>query len=158
MLVSWATASEKNSALFEVQRSLTGYEFATVARVAAKGTSGQAVNYATSDYTAPAGQLYYRLRQTDTDGTVTYSSVVVAAGLLTNVVLYPNPAHTIISFLAPPATPYRVLNQLGQTLLQGITETGASPTTVSLGKLVPGLYVLELQTVTGRIMRKFEKE
>lgn len=154
--VTWTTASEKNSAFFEVQRSLTGFEFATVARVAAQGTTSQAVTYTAADNKAPAGRLYYRLRQTDTDGTATYSPVAVVASLPTSVELYPNPAHTGISFLATPATPYRILNQLGQALLQGTTE--ASTSTVAIDKLAPGLYVLELQTAAGRTMQKFEKQ
>ncbi|WP_210521112.1 T9SS type A sorting domain-containing protein [Hymenobacter terricola] len=156
--VNWATATEKNSAYFEVQRSLNGETFATVAHTPARGTSTQPTAYSALDSAAPAGMLYYRLRQVDLDGTSVYSPVVTVAGtgLSAKVLLYPNPAHGSVSFAAEAATPYRVLNQLGQSLLRGTTEAGT--TTVALDQLPTGLYLLELQTATGRMVQKFEKE
>ncbi|GAA3983050.1 T9SS type A sorting domain-containing protein [Hymenobacter antarcticus] len=101
--------------------------------------------------------LYYRLRQVDRDGTFTFSPVATVVGSgVAKVLLFPNPAHSSISFLAAEATPYRVLNQLGQSLLTGTAEAG-SPS-INIEKLSPGLYFLELQTATGRMVQKFEKQ
>ena len=156
--VKWATATEKNSARFEVQRSLDGREFVTVATVAAQGNSMSPMAYATFDKTAPAAKLYYRLLQVDLDGTTAFSPVVTVAGSgeVAKVELYPNPAHSRISFIAVAAMPYRVLNQLGQSLLRGTTEAGTA--NISLETLPTGLYFLELHTATGRTVQKFEKE
>ena len=156
--VKWATATEKNSARFEVQRSLNGREFATIATVAAQGNSTRPTAYATLDKTAPAALLYYRLRQVDLDGTSALSPVVTvtASGAAAKVQLYPNPAHGRISFIAEAATAYRVLNQLGQPLLRGTAEAGTA--SIILGALPTGLYFLELQTATGRTVQKFEKD
>ena len=52
--------------------------------------------------------------------------------------------------------PYRVLNQLGQLLLSGTTE--ADNPSIVIETLANGLYFLELQTATGRVVQKFEKE
>ena len=157
MAVKWTTASERNSARFEVQRSIGGQEFSTIATVAAMGTSSQPTIYATLDKTAPAATLYYRLRQVDRDGSFAFSPVAVVAGssVVTKVLLYPNPARSRLSFLAAAPTPYRVLNQLGQSLLRGTTEVGTA--SIGIETLAPGLYFLELQTATGRTVQKFEK-
>ncbi|GAB2867087.1 hypothetical protein GCM10027044_30560 [Hymenobacter ruber] len=156
--VKWATASEKNSARFEVQRSLDGREFATVATVAAQGNSMSPTAYATLDKAAPAAKLYYRLLQVDLDGTTAFSPVVTVAGSgeVAKVEIYPNPAHSRIGFIAVAATPYRVLNQLGQPLLRGTAKAGTA--SIDLEALPTGLYFLELQTATGRTVQKFEKE
>ncbi|WP_460554175.1 choice-of-anchor D domain-containing protein [Hymenobacter daeguensis] len=156
--VAWTTASEKNSARFEVQRSLNGRDFVTVATTKAQGSSARATAYTALDATAPAAQLYYRLRQVDADGTAAYSSVATVAGTsaTAKVVLYPNPAHSTISFATEAATPYRVLNQLGQAVLHGTTEAGTAK--VGVEQLPTGLYFIELQTATGRVVQKFEKE
>ena len=156
--VKWATASEKNSAYFEVQRSLNGLDFATIATVAAQGSSTRTSSYAALDKTAPAGLLYYRLRQADRDGTVAFSPVVTVAGagVATKVLLYPNPTRATVSFIAETATPYRVLNQLGQALLYGTVEPGTA--SVAVEALPVGLYFLELHTATGRVVQKFEKQ
>ncbi|MBH8558868.1 T9SS type A sorting domain-containing protein [Hymenobacter negativus] len=156
--VKWATATEKNSARFEAQRSLDGREFATVATVAAQGNSMSPTTYTAFDKAAPVAKLYYRLRQVDLDGTTAFSPVVTVAGSgeIAKVELYPNPAHSRISFIAEAATPYRVLNQLGQALLRGTTEAGTA--SIGIETLPAGLYLLELQTATGRTVQKFEKE
>jgi hypothetical protein len=158
VLVKWSTASEKNSARFEVQRSLDGREYKLVSTVAAQGTSTQATAYVTFDKTPPAGRLYYRLRQVDLDGSSAYSPVVMvtSSGETTKVELYPNPAHSRISFIAEAATPYRVLNQLGQAVLRGTTEAGTA--SIGIEALPTGLYLLELQTAAGRTVQKFEKQ
>ena len=156
--LKWNTASEKNSAQFEVQRSATGRDFSPIGTVAALGSSNQAANYSLVDRDAPAGLLYYRLRQLDRDGSYTFSPVVVVGGdgRAAKVLLYPNPAQRYISFIAETATSYRVLNQLGQPLLHGTTTTGTA--SIGLEALPAGLYFLELQTAAGRTAQKFEKE
>ncbi len=153
--LSWTTASEKNSAYFEVQRSLSGGEFATVARVSAQGSTSQRTAYTSLDEKAPASTLYYRLRQVDADGTAAYSPVLTVAGTRAELTLYPNPAHTSLTILAEAATPYRVLNHLGQVLLQGTTQAGQP---VNVQPLAPGVYHVEVQTSAGRVVRKFIKD
>ncbi|HEX8329881.1 MAG TPA: choice-of-anchor D domain-containing protein [Hymenobacter sp.] len=157
--VKWTTASERNSAYFEVQRSLDGREFTTVAKTAAQGNSAKTTAYAALDKTAPLATLYYRLRQVDVDGTVAHSPVVTVEGTTTaatRVQLYPNPTRATVSFIAAEPTPYRVLSNLGQPLLHGTTGTGTA--TVHVETLPSGLYLLELQTPTGRVVQKFVKE
>ena len=154
--VRWTTASEKNSVYFEVQRSFDGRTFGPIAKLLAQGTSTRATAYATTDEQAPAGPLYYRLHQVDTDGQKAYSPVIAVGGDQADIVLYPNPAQTTLHFITAAATAYRVFNPLGQVLLQGTTAAG--PATIAVEQLAPGLYHLELQTSTGRAMRKFVKE
>ncbi|WP_201986988.1 beta strand repeat-containing protein [Hymenobacter rubidus] len=157
--LNWTTASEKNAATFDVQRSFNGVEFATVASVAAQGNSTRTSAYAALDKTAPASMVYYRLRQVDRDGTIAYSPIATVAGngtIAGKVLLYPNPARSSIAFLIDAVTPYRVLNLLGQAVLQGTTEAGTAK--VAIERLAPGLYFLELQTTAGRAVQKFEKE
>jgi hypothetical protein len=154
--VKWATATEKSSNYFQVQRSLDGREFATVATVTARGTSSQATAYTSLDKTAPMATLYYRLRQVDLDGTAAYSPVVTVAGTeRTTLHLYPNPATEVLHVDAPAATSYRVLNLLGQLVLTGTTAEGA---TLNVRTLPAGAYLLELHTAQGRQVSKFTKE
>ena len=158
--LAWATATEKNSARFEVQRSLDGLAFATVLRVAAQGNSSQPRAYAALDAQAPASRLYYRLRQVDLDGTVAFSSVVTVngnngpAGELS---VYPNPTSERLTAALPAAEgrTYRVLNALGQVMDQG-AAAGANPE-VNVGRLPAGTYFLELNSATGRQVRRFVK-
>ncbi len=156
--VQWKTVSEKNSAYFEVQRSLDGRQFSAVALVPAHGTTSQVSSYTVLDRLAPAAGLYYRLRQVDIDGSVNHSPVTTVAenSAVHTIAPYPNPASRHINFSVAKITPYRIINQLGQPLLQGTTAAGTAQ--VGLEQLAPGLYFLELQTAIGRSVQKFRKE
>ncbi|GAA3935444.1 hypothetical protein GCM10022406_19740 [Hymenobacter algoricola] len=91
----WQTASETNSARFEVERAAVGQSFQPLARIGAAGNSTAARSYSYTDGTVTRGMFYYRLRQVDQDGSNSYSPLVTvqvqaaAVPLLTSV--YPNP-------------------------------------------------------------------
>lgn len=157
--VAWATASEKNSDYFVVERSLDGRAFAGLGRTAAHGTTAQAHAYASLDAAAPAALLYYRLRQVDLDGTVAFSPVVTVAapdGATAEFALAPNPARESISFLTSAPTAYAVRNTLGQLVRSGTTTAGTNSLLVS--ELPAGVYFFELHGAAGRVVRKFVKE
>jgi hypothetical protein len=156
VLLKWATASEKNNGAFEIQRSASGVAFETVARVAGAGNSSQGHRYEWLDMYPLPKVSYYRLRQTDYDGSESYSPVVTmhAPQELT---LYPNPVRAALTVTAPTSnTHYRVLNLLGAVLLEGTVAMG-SPT-LDVGSLPAGLYQLEVSSTAGRTLRRFTKE
>jgi hypothetical protein len=157
--VAWATASEKNSDHFVVERSLDGRTFAEAARVAAHGTTALSHSYTSHDATAPAALLYYRLRQVDLDGTVAFSPVVTVAaadGAVADFALLPNPARESVSFFTAAPTAYSVRNALGQLVRSGTTAAGT--TTLAVGELPAGIYFFELHGAVGRVVRRFAKE
>ncbi|UOQ73574.1 Ig-like domain-containing protein [Hymenobacter cellulosilyticus] len=96
-LLDWKTASEKNNARFEVERSFNANDFQRIASVTGRGTTTTESAYQYRD--AQVGRegvklVYYRLRQVDTDGSVSLSpvrTVQFAAGRPLAVALYPNP-------------------------------------------------------------------
>lgn len=153
--VEWATATEKNNAYFEVQRSATGKEFSSIARVEGVGNSSRLQSYLILDQRPLPGTSYYRLRQVDLDGTASFSPVVAVAPSK-ELVLYPNPAHDEL-YLQYPSGPsrYRVLSLPGQVVLEGSAPTGSA--TLNLASLPAGLYQLELTSDAGRMVRKFIK-
>lgn len=76
VLLEWATASELDNAYFQVERMQKGQLFSPIGKVEGAGTSSLTHRYTYRDASAPAGVLYYRLRQVDTDGSYAYSRVV----------------------------------------------------------------------------------
>lgn len=65
--INWQTASEHNSAYFEVLNSRDGESWNSIATVDAAGNSSEAINYSISDNT-DATTVYYKLNQVDKDG------------------------------------------------------------------------------------------
>lgn len=95
--LTWKTASEINNDYFTVLRSTDLKAWTDVQTIKGAGTTHTSTTYTTSDDAAPNGVNYYRLKQTDLDGTFTYSkavSVLVQRGADFTVSAYPNPTHT----------------------------------------------------------------
>ncbi|MFM7078506.1 MAG: T9SS type A sorting domain-containing protein, partial [Bacteroidota bacterium] len=67
--LSWTTATEQNNDFFTLERSTDGASFEQVGWVQGAGTTSQLTNYSYYDREAMNGVNYYRLTQTDIDGT-----------------------------------------------------------------------------------------
>jgi hypothetical protein len=157
--VAWATASEKNSDYFVVERALDGRTFAAVAQIAAQGTTALHHTYTSLDAAAPAALLYYRLRQVDLGGPVAFSPVVTVAAIdvaTADFALTPNPACESVSFSTAAPTAYGVRNALGQLVRSGTTAAGTN--TLLISELPAGVYFFELHSAAGRVVRKLVKE
>ena len=73
--LQWSTASEVNNAYFTIERSADATGFDPLIEVPAEGSSSSIRNYSAYDDHPLRGFNYYRLKQTDLDGTFTYSHV-----------------------------------------------------------------------------------
>ena len=146
--LAWATATEKNSAAFDVERSLDGATYAPVGTVAAAGSSSAARSYELLDAQLPAHQatLYYRLRQTDRDGTVAYSpvrTVVLTPSLSQSLALFPNPAtHAATLTGAQPGTVVTVVDALGRPVATATADAAGTAALVLPQGLPAGVYVV----------------
>jgi hypothetical protein len=164
--ITWATASERHSARFVVERSTNPKAgFWAVGEVAAAGTSMATRQYSLRDATAPTGTTsYYRLRQLDLDGSEHLSPVVVLAAttspeLASGFTLYPNPATggTVSLTLPTPAqagTTAVIYSSLGRALRQQTVggseaEAASAPVLATVG-LPAGIYSVVLQDAAGQ--------
>ena len=145
--LAWTTASEKNSARFEVERSTDGAAFATLGSVAAAGSSSAPRGYAFTDASLPTLQarLYYRLRQVDADGTFSYSpvrTVALEARAAQALTLAPNPARTTTLSGAQAGAVVQVFDALGRLVVTA-TADGRGTAQVALPAALPtGVYVV----------------
>jgi hypothetical protein len=89
----WETITETNNDYFTVEKSTNGDNFEPIATVNGAGNSNSLLSYSTIDNTPFSGTNYYRLKQTDYDGTSSYSETVAVnfnhSG--EDVVISPNP-------------------------------------------------------------------
>ncbi len=90
--VKWETATEVNNDYYTVQRSKDGVGFEDLGDVKAKGNGSTRQHYLYTDIEPYTGLSYYRLKQTDKDGTYTYTKIVaIDRETEANLVVYPNP-------------------------------------------------------------------
>ncbi len=78
ILLNWATASEKNNQKFEVLKSADGENFKVITTVDGAGNSDSEKSYFFTDENPYSGANYYKLKQTDFNGTTTVSNVISA--------------------------------------------------------------------------------
>ena len=148
-VLAWTTASEKNSAYFDVERSLNGTDFVKIDQVLAQGTSTRAIDYTGLDagIGAKATAAYYRLKQVDLDGTSSYSPVrtVRFSKVVPVITLYPNPATsaTQLDLTALPTGSYQVsvLDATGRVVLYTTLQAGFTHA-LDLNTIASGTYTL----------------
>lgn len=89
----WSTSSEINNAYFIIERSVNGNDFSEVGYVKGNGNSNVVINYEAWDENPLSGISYYRLKQVDVDGTVSYSHWVYVHFKYEEYIgkIYPNP-------------------------------------------------------------------
>ncbi|WP_345368392.1 hypothetical protein [Algivirga pacifica] len=77
--LSWATTYEENNDYFIVQRSIDGKSFDSLDRVDGygEGEIEAVTEYSFTDFNAPSGMVYYRLKQVDIDGKFEYYNLMI---------------------------------------------------------------------------------
>jgi len=97
--VQWVTASENNNDHFTVEYSVDGVDWKVITIIAGAGNSTSLISYEFIHPDPVLGKAYYRLKQTDHNGTYTYSDIrsVTISGTGTfsgtaSLEIFPNPS------------------------------------------------------------------
>jgi hypothetical protein len=157
VVLQWETATETNNYGFEVQRKFSDSNYEVLGFVAGAGTTTEPRTYFFTDSKIPNGQYTYRLKQTDYNGTFSYSDeILVEVDAPTEYALeqnYPNPFNpsTNISFSIAEASVVKiaVFNLLGQQvnlLLDEFREAGLHTVSFNASQLPSGAYFYTIET------------
>ena len=139
-VLRWETATEQDAASFTVEHSRDGDRFEELTTLAAAGDSDELREYHYVHARPEEGTHLYRLRQTDRDGTSSYSHLVTLERASQSVVhVYPNPTRDILQLTYPQTEKLSVeLRDLnGRALLRA---TGVQQ--LDLSEVPVGVYLL----------------
>lgn len=142
--VEWVTASETDNSHFTVERSMDALHFEPVGLVPGAGTSSQLHHYGMVDTSPYTGTSYYRVRQTDMDGSSQMGPIVavkVDAPVVVRIHPNPNAGRELVLSGDVQDTWLQVMDAAGKTV-SGHTLTGQH---LTLPELAPGLYMLRFQ-------------
>jgi hypothetical protein len=164
--VSWKVAQQIEVQQYEVQRSVNGNDFHSIATQNPQGTTNEVVTYQYADKNAFAisPTLYYRIKETDISGATSYSKVVeiskpdFSSNWIASV--YPNPIAAgqilTVSFSNCPDSDIQLTlyNELGMNILEKKVAlyNGKFSIDVPLSseQLQTGIYLLHLTDKRGK--------
>lgn len=152
-VLSWESSTELNNRHYTIERSTDGIDFEPIAKVSAKGP-GQ---YEWTDKNALAGLNYYRLSQTDAEGSTAQIGIrsIRFTGRDVEIAFWPNPVRDAAQCVITAEIPVEGILTLtapdGRHVLeqQVSMEAGRWQITLPTGHLSAGRYQATLATATG---------
>lgn len=164
--LNWTTATEKNNKYFTIERSTDALNFKELKHINALGNTSSYSYYSAADETPLTGIAYYRIKQTDFDGSFGYSSIVAVSKNPSQLLLSasPVPAEEFIKLTfnqaAETGSTMKIYNTKGQVVyeesfnaLQGYNEKFIQVSTMD-----PGLYHIHLYSGNEVQRTKFLKK
>lgn len=97
--LTWATADEWNADYFSIERSENGDDFNSIGIMNSIGDSFDQRIYEFIDENYIKGEVYYRIKQVDTDGAYSYSKTIFFKSSNNVFFFYPNPVSELLYFL-----------------------------------------------------------
>ncbi len=140
--LDWVTAEETDNAGFIVERSPDGQSWVAL--------STRALVYDFVDERPLTGTSFYRIRQTDFDGTVSYSEVRQVSFTGPAVTAYPNPFSGQLMVVSEEADEIRVTDLTGRTVTSFLHRGDGAQ--VQGLRLPAGVYVLHFAR-SGQVLR-----
>lgn len=149
--LNWITANEINNAYFEVERAQDGLRFNQLSQIAAAGNSSKAISYQYTDTKPVNGLNYYRLKEVDVNGAVTYSNTIVVDMKATEFVnaIYPVPASNNLyvalnSKVVDSQVQVQLRNMLGQVIYTTV-EQASDRIQINTSTVPDGIYLVEVK-------------
>lgn len=148
VICRWVTAAEINNDFFEVLRSSNGIDFEPIGRTEGNGTTTQTTEYLFTDVSPLQGVSWYRLKQTDFDGTSVFSAIKEVrfdSGQM-SINAGPNPCsgNLVITTSDAHDTPLRILMYDAYGRLVKSEPIVNSHFTLSIAELAAGCYNIEI--------------
>ena len=165
-LLQWQTSNEINTAYFNLQRSTDGVHFITIHKTMASGNSSTVRNYAYTDANINllnSTKIYYRLAETDNNGTTTYSktiAITVTNGRL-SIAIAPNPVQNTIYLYSPVSVTNAQVTVIGMNgvLLYSSRQNMVAgvPLGIDASRFAKGMYLITVQSQTDKQVFKLVK-
>lgn len=156
--LEWATATEINASHFEIQRADYQMNFVSIGRAEASGNSNEKKTYSFTDDSPLVNRTYYRLKQVDFDGEVSYSGIraidIVAPKA---VAVAPNPIADgqlkfKLNFTSEYATHVTVTDISGRSFIEFDLKENTFEVPVSLDA---GVYFLHVRSGSDVLVSRF---
>jgi hypothetical protein len=143
-VLRWETAREKENAFFTIERSLDAKNWIEVGKVDGAGNSEVRLEYEFKGLESIPGTTYFRLKQTDFDGTFAYSKVirVTCQEAKFSLTIAPNPSNGIFKInLSQSGAEIHIFDAMGKPVFHQHFET--QETFIDISRFPSGIYFLQ---------------
>ena len=147
IILRWSTSSEINNDYFTIEKSTNTVNWSIVKKIKGAGNTSVLTAYELSDENPLPGISYYRLKQTDYDGTSWYSAVIVAKmNKAEKINVFPNPAKGLLTVKIQGDRNIRFvfINAQGERISVPVSVF-AEKSQLHVSNLHAGLYLLLVQ-------------
>jgi len=160
--LTWTTASEQDNHLFTIEKSRDASEWAAIGTVPGAGNSSSMISYSFTDDGAQ-GLAYYRLRQTDINGTNTVSNVIAAGCGTDNGIAIVNAwddgdyLNLVVSSTLDAVYDLTLMDAQGKlmtTRASQVINTGSTTLRVDKRGIATGIYMVQLLNSTNVMSRR----
>lgn len=154
--LTWITSNEINNDFFTIERSKDGVAFESQNIIKGAGNSLKTIFYTSDDDSPLVGTTYYRLKQTDFDGSYTYSKIEsVYLNESNKIEVYPNPNETgLLKITTGNSNTYEVklIDCLGRIIYESKLDHSISE--IDLKGLDKGIFTLFISSLNSNSIHK----
>ncbi len=142
VLLKWTSVDEINFAQYELERRTSETKFIPIAIIPARQEEGN-MNYSYLDRPVYKGEVFYRLKMIDRDGTFAYSPIVRVEIPAVSIMLFPNPVKGILHVQGLADYEWLTITDMnGRILIR--RSIGNSQQNIDLSQQPAGIYQLNL--------------
>lgn len=157
--IKWSTASEQNSDFFTVERSTDGINFLDVKHVLAAGQSNIVRSYSAIDSEPYSGTSFYRIRETDFNGSSMTTNLMTVNGCSNDdVFIYGSEGGVSIDINAITEGQYtfELYDAVGQKVMneKKTVPAGNNHLKFSLDNIASAVYVVKAYSSSNSITKK----
>jgi hypothetical protein len=154
--VNWTTTTEVNE-YFEIQHSTSNTDFVTIDTIRGNGQTSELHNYSFTDNSPADGMNYYRIKEVNKNGDISYSSIASVRFNFRKIRIFPNPAHHTIyignnkNYSNGDYLKIQLLDFGGKVLYNQLSKTNANDViTVNIPSKIPnGMYLIMVTNYKG---------
>jgi len=153
IVLTWQTMTEKNSNVFEIQRSKDAANWTTIGLQRSKGDATTRQNYTFTDNNPIIGKSYYRLIQKDLDARIKPSDILGVAFYTDIVTVHPNPVNDVLQITVmddQTVDEVMVYDTTGRIAIQGTPNTNV----LNVSNLSTGTYMVAIIMGENTIYKK----
>jgi Secretion system C-terminal sorting domain len=141
--LKWTTFTETNNDYFEVQKSADGISFTKIGKVNSNGNGNSSTtqHYLTTDATPASGINFYRLKQVDKNGEISFSNIAkIKMAQKSEIIISPNPVVDNFSVSTQmDLQQIKLLDSKGK-LVRSFTNASS----YNISNLPKGVYILQI--------------